>query len=114
MKRPSPLVILAIAAVAVLAFGIGSALNGSAGPDPGASPTPIAASLAAGALDTAPPSPPGSDAPDATPSAKPTYKHPADPAVGDCFDAIRDDDQALLAAKMVPCAELHEQEVAGI
>ncbi len=49
------------------------------------------------------------------PAGSPEYESPEDLAVGDCYDPIADpDDDALLAAIILPCAEPHAAEVFGV
>jgi hypothetical protein len=51
----------------------------------------------------------------AGPTPTPQYQAPEDLVVGDCFDAINDrDDEALLAATIRRCTELHSMETIGI
>jgi hypothetical protein len=146
MRRSPALAVLAVLAIAVLAWGILTTI-GRPPAGPAASPTPAdatsgattgaaasatpaaaSASVPAGSAAASPAGTPvvsaeptaggqptGSAAPPPGPGGSPDYQSPEDLAVGDCYDAIQDaDDEALLAAIVLPCSVPHRHEVFGL
>lgn len=137
MHRRSPLEIVAslvlVGALAVAACGgsssptpAGSSTAGAGSPVASAPGGSASAPSGSGPVATAPsPTPPSTPDPTPEPTAAPTgtpaparspeFESPEDLAVGDCYDPIEDpDDDALLAAIILPCAEPHANEVFGV
>lgn len=121
MHRPSRIALAASFALSVALAACGSS---STSTPPAASSPP--ASVAAGsptpppeptATPTAEPEPTDSPEPSDTPAParSPEYESPEDLEIGDCYDPIEDpDDDALLAAIILPCTEPHIAEVFGL
>ncbi|HVL53464.1 MAG TPA: hypothetical protein VM344_04335, partial [Vitreimonas sp.] len=128
MSRTPVLMVLAVAAVVVLAWGILSTVGRPADspdgtPSPAATPTVAAtpsptpepaATPAATPMPTPEPSPTDVAAASPSPAASLEYQKPEDLEVGQCFDPVVDaDDDTLLAAVIVPCTGSHLAEVFG-
>jgi hypothetical protein len=130
MPRPSLLLALVAAFVlgVVVACGssapTGSPAQSTAGPtgDPSASPVPAASATVRPSASPIPtPRPTAAPTPEPTateapgPTRSPEFESPEDLEVGDCYDPIEDaDDDAFLAAIILPCAEPHRAEVFGM
>jgi hypothetical protein len=126
MHRPSPMTPLAAALVFVLAAllaGCGTsasssppAVSSSAPASVAPSPTAVASPTAEPTPEpTATPAPVATETPEPEPTRSPQYESPEDLEVGDCYDPIEDpDDDALLAAIILPCSAPHLAEVFGL
>jgi len=101
--KASLMVVVAAAALALAACGgaaAGGAASGSIQPSPSATSAHV-------------PTPTPTTQPTASPT--PVYQDAFSLTTGTCFDPIEDmDDESLLAARLVSCAEPHLMEVFGV